>query len=58
MNKLFAFLFILLSVAVADKSTAQINPAMPLPQDGKLIKGKLENGLTYYIREIVLPQLS
>jgi len=56
MNKLFAFLFILLSVAVADKSTAQINPAMPLPQDGKLIKGKLENGLTYYIRENKKPE--
>jgi zinc protease len=56
MNKLIPFLFLLLSVAVADKSTAQINPAMALPQDAKLIKGKLENGLTYYIRENKKPE--
>ncbi|MEN9884347.1 MAG: hypothetical protein RLZZ420_1564, partial [Bacteroidota bacterium] len=56
MNKLIAFIFLLLSISVTDKSAAQINPAMPLPQDGKLIKGKLDNGLTYYIRENKKPE--
>lgn len=54
-NLISAFLFLPVFLFVSTIN-AQINPNLPLPQDTKLIKGKLENGLTYYIRENKKPE--
>jgi zinc protease len=37
-------------------AVAQLNPADPLPLDPKVKTGKLENGLTYYIRQNKKPE--
>lgn len=50
MKKLFIFLFLLTELA----TYAQQNP--PLPVDPKVRTGKLENGLTYYLRHNNLPE--
>lgn len=48
---LFAWLFIL-----SFQLSAQVNVAEPLPLDPKVKIGKLENGLTYYIRQNKRPE--
>ena len=47
-------LFILL--CVVNQLFGQENPNKPLPLDPQLIKGKLANGLTYYVRENKKPE--
>ena len=46
------FIAFFLSVSIF----AQVDPASKLPFDAKVITGKLENGLTYYIRENKKPE--
>lgn len=47
------FVWVLLSATLA---FAQINPAETLPVDSKVKIGKLDNGLTYYIRQNKKPE--
>ena len=51
-------MFSLLLVAFLScfQSFSQVDPNMVLPTDPKLVKGKLANGLTYYIRENKKPE--
>lgn len=50
-------LTLLLAAAFALSSvTAQINPMEPIPADEHVRKGKLENGMTYYIRHNEKPK--
>lgn len=49
-----AFLFLALLITTC--AGAQINPADNLPVDPKVTVGKLENGLTYYIRQNKKPE--
>lgn len=54
LKKLFTVLLVLSSAALA---SAQQQPQMPpIPTDPKVRIGKLENGLTYYIRHNELPE--
>jgi zinc protease len=46
---LIAFLFVM-------RLLAQTDPSAPLPFDAKVTKGKLSNGLTYFIRENKKPE--
>lgn len=56
MKRLITLLFSVFLVTIHSFILAQVNPATPLPQDGKLVKGTLANGLTYYIRENRKPE--
>ena len=51
-------IFIFIATALASLSlSAQQNPMLqPLPNDPAVKVGKLENGLTYYIRKNSLPE--
>jgi len=50
-------IFIFLAAALASLSLAAQNPMMqPLPNDPAVKVGKLDNGLTYYIRKNALPE--
>ncbi|MCG8310499.1 MAG: insulinase family protein [Cytophagales bacterium] len=52
-----ALLFILFSMAVFGQDLKTLeNLNNPIPIDSKIIKGKLENGLTYYIRQNKKPE--
>ena len=54
MKKLFLFLF---AAVAAVSASAQDNPMLrPLPGDPAVKVGKLDNGLTYYIRHNELPK--
>ena len=49
--------FIFLVAAIASLSLSAQNPMMqPLPNDPAVKVGKLDNGLTYYIRKNALPE--
>jgi zinc protease len=48
-------LFLLLLIAVSVVSVAQTTPGIPVPVDPEYRIGKLENGLTYYIRHNTEP---
>jgi zinc protease len=50
------WMFLLLAVVSVELSLAQLNPADKLPLDPKVKIGKLENGLTYYIRQNKKPE--
>jgi zinc protease len=56
MKKYAVLILSLIFLLSTEISQAQFNAASPLPQDAKLIKGRLENGLTYYIRENKKPE--
>lgn len=60
MNKLFIsfsrMLLLLLMLSVADYSMAQLKPDEKLPFDPAVKIGKLENGLTFYIRQNKKPE--
>lgn len=47
---------LLLMVLIAGGTMAQLNPAEKLPLDPKVKIGKLDNGLTYYIRQNKKPE--
>lgn len=50
-------LTLLLAAAFAlSSATAQINPMEPIPADNQVRTGKLENGMTYYIRHNEKPK--
>ncbi|MDO5523761.1 MAG: insulinase family protein [Bacteroidia bacterium] len=55
MKKLFKHIF-LLAVLMSSTIAMQAQKMPPIPVDGKVKIGKLENGLTYYIRENKLPE--
>lgn len=46
----------LLLIVISFATTAQVNPAEKLPIDPKVKIGKLDNGLTYYIRQNKKPE--
>ncbi len=50
------WMLLLIVIVSAEFSFAQINPADKLPLDPKVKIGKLENGLTYYIRQNKKPE--
>ena len=50
------WMFLLIAIVSAEFSLAQLNPADKLPLDPKVKIGKLENGLTYYIRQNKKPE--
>jgi len=56
MCKAKSLVIFILSVSVSFHLFAQIDPTAALPMDPKLVKGKLANGLTYYIRENRKPE--
>ncbi|MEY2587703.1 MAG: hypothetical protein RLY11_1552, partial [Bacteroidota bacterium] len=56
MCKAKSLVIFILSVSVSFHLFAQIDPTAALPMDPKLVKGKLANGLTYYIRENKKPE--
>ena len=47
------FLVLILACGI---SLAQFNPVSPIPTDPSVKKGKLPNGLTYYIRKNAIPE--
>lgn len=53
-KKCLQILFVLLSLAVA--TAAQVNLTSPIPTDPNVKIGKLDNGLTYYIRKNSKPE--
>ncbi len=53
MRRLFVSLIALAAVTV---SFAQLNPMSPVPADKDVRYGKLENGMTYYVRRNAKPQ--
>ena len=46
----------ILTLGMASTASAQINPQQPIPADKEIRIGKLENGLTYYIRHNEKPK--
>ena len=50
------WMFLLVAIVSVEVSFAQLNPADKLPVDPKVKIGKLENGLTYYIRQNKKPE--
>lgn len=48
--------FLLLAVLFVESSVAQLNPADKIPLDTKVKTGKLDNGLTYYVRQNKKPE--
>lgn len=55
MNKKFLqILFIILSLAIATAAQSNLND--PIPTDPNVKVGKLENGMTYYIRKNSKPE--
>src|SRR5687768_7679727 len=60
MKKLFCVslyhMFLLLAILYLNGSLAQMNLEQKLPVDPKLKIGKLDNGLTYYIRQNKKPE--
>lgn len=44
------------TLGMAATATAQMNPQQPIPADKEIRQGKLENGLTYYIRHNEKPK--
>ena len=50
------WMFLLVAIVSVEVSFAQLNPADKLPLDPKVKIGKLENGLTYYIRQNKKPE--
>ena len=46
----------ILTLGMASTASAQINPQQPIPADKEIRMGKLENGLTYYIRHNEKPK--
>ncbi|MFH2142828.1 MAG: insulinase family protein [Bacteroidota bacterium] len=54
MNKLFVFVFLLITIGLAAQSTYKLTD--PLPTDPSIIKGKLENGMIYYIQQNSTPK--
>jgi zinc protease len=58
-NGLFRLKYVQLSlmlIAFGVQSYSQINLNSPIPTDPAVIKGKLPNGLTYYIRKNAIPE--
>ncbi|MCL1850463.1 MAG: insulinase family protein [Bacteroidetes bacterium] len=57
MQKHFKFLFtLLISMALFTAFAQKTDLKAPLPMDPRIITGKLDNGLTYYIRENKKPE--
>ena len=54
--QLYRVLLITIAFIISVQGIAQINPDEKLPLDPKVKAGKLENGLTYYIRENKKPE--
>ncbi|HKH59602.1 MAG TPA: insulinase family protein [Flavitalea sp.] len=50
------WMLLLVAIVAVEASFAQLNPADKLPLDPKVKIGKLENGLTYYIRQNKKPE--
>lgn len=50
------WMFLLIVFVSAELSIAQVNPSEKLPLDPKVKIGKLENGLTYYVRQNKKPE--
>lgn len=50
------WMLVLLTIVSLEAATAQVNQADKLPLDPKVKIGKLENGLTYYIRQNKKPE--
>ncbi|MBI3718773.1 MAG: insulinase family protein [Sphingobacteriales bacterium] len=55
-NQKNRFVLIILAFILSLSVTAQVNPDDKLPLDAKVKIGKLDNGLTYYIRENKKPE--
>lgn len=53
---LFGFVFVLTGVANSQELAVKANLDSLIPQDSNIIKGKFENGLTYYIRKNSKPE--
>lgn len=56
MRKISASISLVIAFFVSFSIVAQDNPAAKLPFDANVTKGKLDNGLTYYIRENKKPE--
>ncbi|WP_418981669.1 M16 family metallopeptidase [Alistipes sp.] len=48
--------FVLLAIFALSSATAQMDPMSPIPADKAVRTGKLENGMTYYIRHNEKPK--
>ena len=56
MKRLIFAIVAILTLGVASTAFAQIDPQQPIPTDKAIRIGKLENGLTYYIRHNEKPK--
>ena len=56
MKRLIFAIVAILTLGVASTAFAQIDPQQPIPADKAIRTGKLENGLTYYIRHNEKPK--
>ncbi|MBQ5861736.1 MAG: insulinase family protein [Alistipes sp.] len=56
MKRLIFAIVAILTLGVASTAFAQIDPQQPIPADKAIRIGKLENGLTYYIRHNEKPK--
>ena len=56
MKRMIFAIVAILTLGVASTASAQIDPQQPIPADKAIRIGKLENGLTYYIRHNEKPK--
>ena len=56
MKRMIFAIVAILTLGMASTASAQINPQQPIPADKEIRIGKLENGLTYYIRHNEKPK--
>ena len=56
MKRMIFAIVAILTLGMASTAWAQINPQQPIPADKEIRIGKLENGLTYYIRHNEKPK--
>ena len=56
MKRMIFAIVAILTLGMASTASAQINPQQPIPADKAIRIGKLENGLTYYIRHNEKPK--
>ena len=56
MKRMIFAIVAILTLGMASTASAQINPQQPIPADKAIRMGKLENGLTYYIRHNSKPK--
>ncbi|MBR3702957.1 MAG: insulinase family protein [Alistipes sp.] len=56
MKRLIFAIVAIITLGMASTANAQIDPSQPIPADKEIRMGKLENGLTYYIRHNEKPK--